>query len=119
VFQGQHYARELGEPYDPQRHNLVCYLKRIRTENVSAHPTFDAEFYLRTNPDVQAAGRHAHLHYLLQGQEEGPQGSEAGATAEERPLASPMPSERDTSRSYDVTVLRPPLGTATPTPILT
>ena len=120
VFQGQHYARELGEPYDPKRHNVVCYLKRIRTENVSAHPTFDAEFYLRTYPDVRAAGRHAYLHYLLQGQEEGRQGREAGAAAEgEQPLAPPMQPERDTSRTYDVTVLRPPLGTATPTPIVT
>ena len=71
VFQGEHYALELGEPYDPERHNVVCYLARIRTENVSAHPTFDAESYLRANPDVRAAGRHAYLHYLLQGREEG------------------------------------------------
>lgn len=71
VFMGRYYADQRGEPYRPDRHNVLEYVKRSRFENLSPHPGFDVDFYLQTNKDVQRTGSHAYLHFLLTGRDEG------------------------------------------------
>lgn len=67
VFQGRHYACELGEPYDWPKHSVVQFIRRAWQESVSPHPDFDIDFYLRINKEARSPGKKNFVHFFFSG----------------------------------------------------